>query len=178
MIDRVICYGTLWVEPTSQTEETLTDAQPSPGAPHMTSPDLDGTFVTNLFVHCTGKTWKELIASHMNELASGHGERDTVSLITRVGGSPHTCSDTYHLFDCTETFCRSVSDLTDERVREIAANWRGVYSVSAATPADTEAPSHLLSVLTRLVELARTAVAEGTRLRLRVDYREERANQQ
>ena len=80
-------------------------------------------------------------------------------------------SRTYHLYDCAETFCQSVSALTEERIKEIAANWRVIYGRVTPPTAAADAQTQLPSALTPLVELARTAVVDGARLRLRVDYR-------
>jgi hypothetical protein len=119
--------------------------------------------MSNFFIHSTGKTWKDLLTEARDRTVDK-------PLFQRVGGSPHTSSRTYHLYDCGDRFCQSVSSLTEERIREIAANWGSIYGVVTAT-ATTEPSPQRLDVLTRLVELARAAVASGAALRLRVDYR-------
>jgi hypothetical protein len=161
VIQRVLCYGTVWIVPVTTTEDTALAAQPSSGASHLTSPGLDSSFVFNLFVHSTGITYKELLTAKSDRNLTG-------ALLRRVGGSPHTSSRTYHLYDCGETYCQSVSTLMEERIGKIAANWNAIYRTAAA-PAHP--PPRLVNVLTQLVELARTAVSAGAGLRLRVDYR-------
>ena len=163
MTDKVICYGTAWVVPVYATKMPAPDAQPPRGAPHVTSPRLDSSFMANFFIHSTGKTRQELLAAAPDQTADS-------PLLQRVGGSPHTSSRTYHLYDCGDRFCQSISALTEERIREIATQWRAISGV-VLTPTTVELPHPRLQVLTRLVELARTAVANGAPLRLRVDYR-------
>ena len=160
MTDQVICYGTAWVVPSCATKTLAPDTRPPPGTPHVTSPGLDSSFVTNLFIHSTGKTWEGLLAAARDQTVHK-------PLLLRVGGSSYTSLRTYHLYDCADRFCQSVSQLTEDSIKEITANW--VTTQRVVIP--PEPPPQRLDVITRLVELARTAVTNGTHLRLRVDYR-------
>ncbi len=163
MTDQVICYGTAWVPPVHDAKMPAREAHLPHRTPHLTSPGLDCSFLTDLFIHTTGQTWKEFYTAERDQPIDK-------SLIYRVGGAPFTSPRTYHLYDCSDRFCQGVSTLTQQRIREIAANWRTIYGT--ATPQATNEPSpQRLSVLTRLVELARDAAAIGAPLRLRVDYR-------
>jgi hypothetical protein len=108
VIEQVLCYGTVWVVPVKTAQDTMLKAQPPSGAAHLTGPGLDSTFVTNVFIHSTGKTYKELLASKLDR------DRKT-ALLRRVGGSSYRSSRAYHLYDCGETYCQSVAALTEER---------------------------------------------------------------
>jgi hypothetical protein len=66
--------------------------------------------------------------------------------------------------------------LAAERIKQIAANWNAVYGPAGSPPARTDPPPQLVTVLTRVVELARVAVSKRAGLRLRVDYRRKKSH--
>jgi hypothetical protein len=133
--EQVLCYGTVWVVPVTTTEDTVLEVKPPLGAEHLTSPGLDSTLLTSLFVHSTGRTYKELLTSKSDR------NLKTASL-RRVGGSAHTSSRTYHLYDCGQTYCQSVATLTEERIGKIVANWNAIYGVAGAPVATAHPPPH------------------------------------
>lgn len=165
MTQEIACYGTVWIAPLPGDDGAPPQSRPPPGALHMTSPGLNWGFMRNLFLHTTGKTFREYLNAAMDT-------RDAEeSALRRLEGPSRLSPLTYHLYDCRERFCQAVAALTERRIQEISANWIAAHSRAIQPSPAMEPPAHRLAVLNQIVQFARTAVARGTCVRLRVDYR-------
>ena len=163
MTEEVICYGTLWIVPVLTHEGAPPEVRPPSDAPQITCPGLDSAYLINFFLHSTGGTLRELLNCE---------RRHNRQVLRRLGGTPYTSSLTHHLYDCGERFCQAISVLTDQRIQEIAVSWpAAIYGDAMQIPVSMDASAHRCGVLTQIVQLARTAVTQGSQLRLRVDYR-------
>jgi hypothetical protein len=158
---RIDCFGTAWVRRIG-----TTGVAPEAGAPRFSSPRLDTSVLMKLHMVLDGMTFSDLAAGTTSlEFPEGP--------VRRTGGSPFTAKRTFHIYECSEEFCRLLADLTPERIELIAGDW---VRLTHGRMVLSESPSagrtkHLKAVLTQFTELAKTAAESGGRLTLRVDYR-------
>lgn len=189
----VKCYGTIWVGRVGTAGETIPVAPPN-GAPQFVCPGLDASLLgsCHLIMHPDLKLLmtrglkafreeasKPQASKRANQQTGVSPELTAETArsvpkppqLRRIAGSSYRVSQTYHVYEIGDEFCKQLAALDSDRIKQIYEQWETLWESRLSAPEPIRGEKHRGKILTQLVELARVAVAEGGRLFLRVDYR-------
>lgn len=159
--------GTLWISGVPSADSAVELAPPS-GRPQFVSPGLDGAYLERCYELVRGAPAFRL---RQQGLWTPELERDWPR---RIGGSPHTTAQTFHVLRCGAAWYGAFAALTDARIEWLNAR----PLVNDASPARAASlPGRLVhqaNVLRALARLAREAATirdYAADWLLRIDYR-------
>jgi len=163
MASQVICTGTAWAE-SRASPEPFSDP-PAPGTNlQFGSPGLDASFLADVYVILSGIKYDDIISAWKAEQPIDIGHR-------RIAGIQLAPYHVAHLYECSAELRSRIASLSPERIEDIARNWH----VMLRHPVESS-PSRIerrLEIIQNLAALARVADRRGSRLLLRVEYKDE-----
>ena len=160
---RIACYGTAFLAGTPVDIAAL-KCGISSGAPQISSPRLDASFLANCGSFLSGKS------------AAIDDPRTYFKRLTGNDFSlPKAQSKATHVYQFSAKLCDLLAALTEERAAEIAMKWYGTNLPAKTKSCESNGRTQRrLAILRNLAALARQAQVGNTVLILRVEYRKQR----